>query len=58
MGTRIVLALLEKLPVGTITLFAVPGKEAFYEKLAFRKMTTAMARFADAERQRARGLIE
>jgi GNAT superfamily N-acetyltransferase len=57
-GTRIVLALLEKLPVGTITLFAVPGKEAFYEKLAFRKMTTAMARFADPERQRARGLIE
>ena len=57
-GTRIVRALLEKLPVDTITLFAVPGKEAFYEKLAFRKMTTAMARFADPERQRARGLIE
>lgn len=57
-GKRIVLALLEKLPVGTITLFANPGKEGFYENLAFRKMKTAMALFADPERQRARGLIE
>ena len=57
-GKRIVLALLEKLPVGTITLFANPGKEGFYEKLAFRKMKTAMALFADPERQSARGLIE
>ncbi len=57
-GTRIVLALLEKLPVGTITLFAAPGKEGFYEQLGFRKMKTAMAKFTDAEWQRARGLIE
>ena len=57
-GTHIVLALLEKLPVGTVTLFTAPGKEEFYEQLGFRKMKTAMAKFTDAERQRARGLIE
>ena len=57
-GKQIVQALLEKLPVGTITLFAVPGKEAFYEKLGFRKMQTAMALFADPDRQRKAGLIE
>jgi len=35
-GTRIVLALLEKLPVGTVTLFAAPGQEGFYNGLPTR----------------------
>jgi len=48
-GTHIVLALLEQRPVGTITLFAAPGKEGFYEQLGFRKMKTAMAKFTGAE---------
>lgn len=30
-----------------IILYAVPGKEAFYRKLGFRRMTTAMAIFED-----------
>ena len=30
-----------------IILYAVPGREAFYERLGFRRMTTAMAIFAN-----------
>jgi hypothetical protein len=33
-----------RLPVPNIILYAVPGKEAFYSKLGFRKMLTAMAK--------------
>ena len=57
-GTKIVQSLLDRLPVGTVMLFAAPGKEGFYEKFAFRRMKTAMARFADPQRMRERGLIE
>lgn len=32
-----------------ILLFAVPGKEPFYRKLGFRRMTTAMAIFGNQE---------
>jgi GNAT superfamily N-acetyltransferase len=39
-------------------LHAVPGKEGFYAKLGFRRMTTAMARFDNAEWWRQRGYIE
>jgi predicted N-acetyltransferase YhbS len=39
-------------------LYAVPGKEAFYEKFGFRKMTTAMAITPSEEEARERGLIE
>lgn len=31
-----------------IILYAVPGKEAFYRRFGFRRMTTAMAIFSDA----------
>jgi ribosomal protein S18 acetylase RimI-like enzyme len=57
-GTKIVQSLLERLPVGTITLFAAPGKEGFYERFSFRRMKTAMAKFADPQRMRERGIIE
>jgi ribosomal protein S18 acetylase RimI-like enzyme len=40
-----------------IILYAVPGKETFYEKLGFRRMTTAMAIFQDQERAAADGYI-
>src|SRR5690606_39930018 len=33
-----------------IILYAVPGKEAFYRKVGFMRMTTAMAIFADQAR--------
>ncbi|RRN78342.1 MULTISPECIES: GNAT family N-acetyltransferase [Pseudoxanthomonas] len=41
-----------------IILYAVPGREAFYARFGFRRMTTAMAVFADPERAHADGYIE
>ncbi|MBA3593970.1 MAG: GNAT family N-acetyltransferase [Pseudomonadota bacterium] len=40
-----------------IILYAVPGKEGFYRKLGFRRMTTAMAIFDDPAGALARGYI-
>ena len=34
-----------------IILYAVPGKEAFYSKLGFMRMKTAMAIFENPQRQ-------
>jgi ribosomal protein S18 acetylase RimI-like enzyme len=41
-----------------ILLFAVPGKEPFYEKFGFRRMKTAMAIFQDQKIAFEKGLIE
>lgn len=41
-----------------IILYAVPGKEAFYEKLGFARMKTAMAIFQNQAQQVERGYIE
>jgi hypothetical protein len=40
-----------------IIIYSVPGKEAFYESFASRRMTTAMAIFEDPESAFARGYI-
>jgi ribosomal protein S18 acetylase RimI-like enzyme len=40
-----------------IILYAVPGKEGFYKKLGFKRMSTAMAIFKDQERALAAGLV-
>jgi len=57
-GKMIMETILENLPPCNLILYATPGKEGFYEKLAFRKMKTGMARFRDAGRMRARGFTE
>ena len=41
-----------------IILYAVPGKEAFYEKLGFARMNSAMAIFQNQEQAVARGYLE
>ena len=41
-----------------IILYANPGKEAFYRKLGFRRMLTAMAVFADEARAIEKGFVE
>lgn len=41
-----------------IILYAVPGKDGFYEKVGFRKMTSAMAIFKNQEKAQMSGLIE
>ena len=40
-----------------IILYAVPGKEAFYRKLGFKRMTTAMTIFKNQAQALERGLI-
>lgn len=40
-----------------IILYAVPGKEGFYKKLGFQRMTTAMAIFEDPASARSRGYL-
>jgi ribosomal protein S18 acetylase RimI-like enzyme len=40
-----------------IILYTIPGKEPFYEKLGFMRMTTAMAIFANQEQALAAGLV-
>lgn len=40
-----------------ILLYAVPGKESFYRRLGFKRMTTAMAIFENQSRALERGLI-
>ena len=59
LGKRIVLELLA-LSRGhkKIILYAVPGKEGFYAKLGFRRMTTAMAIFEDQDAAVARGYLD
>ncbi|BEP47685.1 MULTISPECIES: GNAT family N-acetyltransferase [Variovorax] len=59
LGRQIVSRLLE-LSRGhrKIILYAVAGKEPFYEKLGFRRMKTAMAIFENQAQAAERGLIE
>jgi len=40
-----------------IILYAVPGKEGFYRKLGFKRMTTAMAIFDDQARAMENGYV-
>ena len=40
-----------------IILYAVPGREGFYEAFGFRRMTTAMAIFADPAKAYAQGYL-
>ncbi|WP_274374341.1 hypothetical protein [Aminithiophilus ramosus] len=58
MGRAVVEALLERLTAMNVLLYASPGKEAFYEKFAFRRMKTAMARFVDVEKAMERGFVD
>lgn len=57
-GARIMSTVLEDLPPGPVLLFAVPGKEAFYERFGFHRLKTGMARFANPDSARKRGFIE
>jgi len=40
-----------------IILYAVPGKEQFYKRFGFKRMTTAMAIFADPEQAQKNGYL-
>lgn len=58
LGLRMMEEMLERLDTPTTVLWAVPGKEPFYEKLGFKPMLTAMARFEDPESSAAKGYIK
>ena len=57
-GSTIIRHLVDSANVEVIMLYAAPGKEEFYERFGFRKMTTAMAITPSEEEARRRGLIE
>jgi ribosomal protein S18 acetylase RimI-like enzyme len=57
-GRSIIAALLKKLPSHSVTLYAAPGKEAFYEKLGFHRMKTSMGKFSDVKQMQQSGYIE
>lgn len=49
-GRRLVLDLLDRLPVEKVYLTAVPGRQGFYARLGFLPQTTAMGWYAAAAR--------
>lgn len=49
-GTMIIETLLDRLPHCQFILFAIPGKETFYEKLGFRKTHSGRMRIKNAVR--------
>ncbi|GAB7023408.1 GNAT family N-acetyltransferase [Salidesulfovibrio brasiliensis] len=56
-GRQLMKAALKRCDAPSVVLWAVPGKEGFYEKFGFRPMLTAMANFADPESSRLQGYI-
>lgn len=58
LGRQIVASLVEKSRGHKkIILYAVPGKEPFYRKFGFMRMTTAMAIFDNQQQQLERGYL-
>jgi len=57
-GRAIIRHLVDTANVEVIMLYAAPGKEEFYERFGFRKMTTAMAITPSEDEARERRLIE
>jgi GNAT superfamily N-acetyltransferase len=57
-GKMILEHLIDTLPTCNFILFAVPGKETFYEKLNFRKMKTGMALFRRAILMKEKGYTD
>ncbi len=57
-GKMMIEKLVASLPGCNFILYASPGKEAFYEKLRFRRMKTGMALFVKSETMTSRGFTE
>lgn len=51
-------SIMDKLPGCNFILYANVGKEAFYEKLGFRRLKTGMAKFVKKELMISRGFTE
>jgi len=46
-GKLIIENILNRIPTCNVILYAAPGKEGFYRRLAFRRLKTGMALFTD-----------
>lgn len=57
-GRTIMESITNKLPGCNFILYANVGKEAFYEKLGFRRLKTGMAKFVKSEQMAKRGFTE
>lgn len=57
-GATLVNCIVKGIPQCNFILYAASGKEAFYEKLNFRKMKTGMALFLEAEKMQIKGFTE
>lgn len=57
-GSQLIRHLVQSAKVDVIMLYAAPGKENYYARFGFRRMTTAMAIMPDEQEARAKGLIE
>ncbi len=57
-GKQIMEFLISRSNAANVLLHAVPGREAFYQNLGFRKMKTAMGRFENPDAQQQWGYIE
>lgn len=57
-GRSIMEALRTACGAAVVLLYAVPGKEDFYRKLGYRRMTTAMALFPNPDAMQRYGVIE
>lgn len=57
-GSLIMQNILAQIPECNTILYASPGKEAFYQKHQFRKMTTGMALFTDSAAKIKSGFTE
>jgi len=57
-GKLIIEEIKKALPNCNFILYAAVGKEAFYERLDFRKMKTGMALFRNATQAQKKGFIE
>ncbi len=56
-GKLIMTEMMKKLEPANVILYAVPGKEGFYEKMGFKPMLTAMGCFKDEEGMMVRGYL-
>jgi len=58
-GSRMIRYLLQHVADhNKVILYAAPGKEEFYQRFSFRRMTTAMAVFKDRKKAEKMGIIE
>lgn len=57
-GATILNSIVKASPHCNFILYAAPGKEAFYERLNFKRMKTGMALFLNAESMKSKGFTE